>query len=438
MRLNKISLACLTLCGSALMVACGGGSGSAPPATTQQIQAPTMQGAIVNSYIAKAVVTLDFNDNGVCEATEPQVVSGVKGEYAFPGLGDHAVCSSGGINIGTGFAFVGELKGPKGGGAITPLTTLVVAQLGNNPNPTPAQITAAKSLIETQLNLPAGSISVDPVAAISNPAIGARLEQTNAAVQIMLRSITNSVIALAGVDSVGITPAMQSQVFADAAKAMVSTLTAPGAPKVDLTSAASSNGTDIFVRASVSQTIVNAQAAPTSALRTAAPAGALASLSPVNAAAFVTSNISVLVQNTAQAIPTAAGIAAAQAASQSSTTLVNAIQTVVASAPALFSTLNTATPAQVAALSAILSPSASAVASRPVIVTNIAALSDALDAATSDNLTVDLTKATKALVEAVASPPPPPQVQTVTNFATPVVAPLPAPIVNTVTITGST
>ena len=430
MRLNKIPLACLTLCASALMVACGGSS-SSPPVTTQQTQRPTMQGAIVNSYVAKAVVTLDFNDDGVCGADEPKVVSGNKGEYAFPGLGDHAVCSSGGINIATGLPFVGELKGPKGGGAITPLTTLVVAQLGANP--TAAQITAAKSQIETQLNLPAGSIGLDPVAAIAtNP----KLEQTNAAIQVMLQSITNSVIALAGVGSSSVTPAMQSQVFADAAKAMVSTLTAPGAPKVDVTSAASSDGTNNFVSASVSQTVVNAKAAATSALKTAAPA--LTNLSPTNAAAFVTSNISTLVQSTAQATPTAAGIAAAQAASQSSTTLVNAIQTIAAAVPTLFSTSNTAGTAQVSALAAILSPSTSVVASSPVIVTNTAALSTALDAATSPNITVSLATVTAVLVDAVDSPPAPPVVLSVTSFVTPVVAPLPPPIVDTVTITGST
>ena len=433
MRINKISLACLTLCGSALMVACGGGSSSAPPATTQQIQAPTMQGAIVNSYIAKAVVTLDQNDNGECDLIEPKVVSGRNGEYAFPGLGEHAVCSSGGINVATGLAFVGALKGPKGGGPITPLTTLVAALLAGNLNPTPAQISAAKGRIETQLSLPAGSINLDPVAAISsNP----KLEQTNAAIQVMMRLITNSVIALAGVDSTSNTPALQIQVYDNAIRAIANTLAAPGAQRVDLTTVASSDGTSNFVRASVSQTVANAKASSNSSLLKAEAFAALQNLSPENAASFVTSNISTLVQNTAQATPTAAGIAAAQKNSLSSTTLVNAIETIAGVVPSLFSTLNTASTAQIAALAAILSPSASVVASSPVIVTNTAALSTALDLATSPNLTVNLAAVTQILVEAVDSPPLGPVVLSVDSFPTPVTAPLPPPIVITRPITG--
>ena len=433
MRLNKISLACLTLCGSALMVACGGGSSSAPPATTQQIQAPTMQGAIVNSYIAKAVVTLDFNDDGVCGATEPKVVSGDKGEYAFPGLGDHAVCSSGGVNTATGLSFVGELKGPKGGGPITPLTTLVVAVLGNNPNQTLEQIAATKSRIETQLGLPAGSINLDPVAALAtNP----KLEQTNAAIQVMMRTITNSVIALAGVDARSNTPAIQNQVFTDAARAIARTLATPGSPIVDLTSAASSDGISNFVRLSVIQTVVNVKAALTSSELKAEAFATLETLSPENAAAFATSNISTLVQNTAQATPTAAGIAAAQLKSLSSTTLVNAIETIASTAPALFSTANTATTAQVAALAAIVSPSASVVASSPVIITNTALLSAAVDAATSPNIPVNLVAVTQILRDAIDSPPPGPAVLSVASFPAPVVAPLPPPIVTTRPVTG--
>lgn len=430
MRLNKISLACLALGGSALMVACGG-SDSPLPVVTQQIQAPTIKGLIVNSYIAKAVVTLDFNDNGVCEATEPKVVSDADGIYEFPGLGDHAVCSSGGINTATGLPFVGELKGPKGGGAITPLTTLVAAQLGSNTNPTPAQILAAKSLIETQLNLPAGSISLDPVAAIAtNP----KLEQTNAAIQVMLQSITNSVIAMAGVGSASITPAMQSQVFADAAKAMVSTLTDTDA-RVDLTSATASDGTSSFVSASVNRTVVNVKTT-SPLLVEAAPAGAVAALSPANAAAFVSSNIATLVQNTAQSTPTAAGIAAAQLDSQSSTKLINAIQSIVTGVPGILSTNNTAPVATLTALAAIVSPSASITSSSPTIV-NTAALTTALQVSTV-GISDPSPAATQNLVTAAANPPAEPVPQNVASFTSPVVAPLPPPIVNTVTITGST
>ena len=72
----------LSLVFAATLAACGGGGGG-----TQVVVAPTMAGKVINSYIYGAVVTLDSNDNGVCESSEPQVVSKIDGSYEFPGSG---------------------------------------------------------------------------------------------------------------------------------------------------------------------------------------------------------------------------------------------------------------------------------------------------------------------------------------------------------------
>ena len=130
-----------------------------------------MSGKVINSYIYGAIVTLDSNDNGVCESTEPQVVSKLDGSYEFPGLGSHMVCSVGGYNTATNLPVVGEFKAPPGSTVVTPLSTLVMAKIGTTTGaPTAAQVAAAQSSLETQLSLPAGSLALDPVAAIAtNP-----------------------------------------------------------------------------------------------------------------------------------------------------------------------------------------------------------------------------------------------------------------------------
>ncbi len=375
-KLTLISLAVLALGGGLVLSGCGGSS-----KTPAQVQAPTSAGVVVNSYLYGATVTLDFNDNGVCEPTEPKVISSLTGAYSFPGLGNHMVCSTGGFNTATRLPFIGELKAPAGGGVITPLTTLVVAQIGTITAgilPTPAQVSAAQNRIETQLSLPPNSISLDPVAAIaSNP----KIEQTNAAVQVMLQSIASSVIALAGVPTAAATQsALQNQVFANAVMAMVSTLASVGAPVVNLTAASVDTANDTFVLASVQRTLVNVTTtAPL--LVAAAPANAVMALSPVNAAAFVAGNISTLVQSVAQVVnPTALSIAAASTDAQQSTAIVNAVEALVINVPTLFTIANTAAPATMIALAEIVAPNASVVANTAVAV-DLAILVTALNTA---------------------------------------------------------
>ena len=66
--LTLTSLAVLTLGGGSLLSGCGGGGDSPTPL---QVLAPTSAGVVVNSYIFGATVTLDANDDGAVDITDP-------------------------------------------------------------------------------------------------------------------------------------------------------------------------------------------------------------------------------------------------------------------------------------------------------------------------------------------------------------------------------
>ncbi|WP_394756077.1 hypothetical protein [Rhodoferax sp.] len=413
--------------------------------------APTTEGVIVNSYIYGAVVTLDANDDGVCGSTEPKVVSSMTGAFSFPGLGDHMVCSIGGYNTATNLPMMGELRAAAGSPVITPLTTLMVSQLP--PHPTSADIATAQGNIEKQLSLPAGSLSLDPVTAIaSNP----KIEQTNAAVQAMLATASESVAAFAGIakptDASTATQKADYQsavnlVFSNAAKAVATSLAAAPAP-VDLTDSSKSAATTTFVGNVVQSTItaVNTAAAATGGtnatatlLKAAAPAAAatLAKTSPVNAAAFVAASISASVQSVAQIAPSTdaaankAAIAASETKAQSNTSIVNLVASVQINAPTLFAASATAAPAEMATLSQVLLPSASVVANT-VYTAPTSAVNDALTTVVAAAKVTSITTASITALQAavVATPAAPTQVD-LTKVVLPTTPALPAPQVLT-------
>jgi hypothetical protein len=435
----------------ATLAACG--SNIAPPTL-----APTMSGKVINSYIYGAIVTLDSNDNGVCESTEPQVVSKIDGSYEFPGLGRHMVCSVGGYNTATNLPVVGEFRAPPGATVVTPLSTLVMARVGATTGaPTDLQVAAAQASLEIQLSLPAGSLALDPVAAISsNP----KIEQTNAAVEVMLQTVASSVSAFAGVTApaAGATALEKSNytaavnaVFANAVKAVTTSL---ASTTVDLTSAAGASVTDSFVQSAVVTTVDNVKTAvaasggsnaTATALNSAVSgaATAMTNTSSTNAAAFVAKNVSTVVQSVAQVtiVPGAgnaaaneAAIAAAATTAQQNVVIANSVEAVVTAAPTLFASTATAASAQVAALAQTVLPSASAT-SNAAFTANTTTVSAALTtAATSASVTVDAGAAATAVAADVAAPPAAPVVVNLTTVTLPVVPPLPDPIV----ITGAT
>ncbi len=438
----------LSLVFAATLAACGGGG-------TEVVVAPTMAGKVINSYIYGAVVTLDSNDNGVCESSEPQVVSKIDGSYEFPGLGKHMVCSSGGYNTATNLPVVGEFKAPPGATVVTPLSTLVMARVGSTTGaPTDAQVAAAQASLETQLSLPAGSLAQDPVAAIaSNP----KIEQTNAAVEVMLQTVASSVSAFAGVTAPAATAsatekanytAAVNAVFANAVKAVTSTL-ASATVNLNLTSAAGSANTDSFVQNAVATTVDNVKTAvavgggsnaTASALNNASTgaAAAISNTSSTNAAAFVAQNVSTVVQSVAQVTLTTdaaankLAIGAAATTAQRNVVIANSVEAVVAAAPTLFASSATSASTQVAALAQTVLPSASATSNAAYTSTPATVATALTTAATSASVTVNVSAAAAAVSSDVATPPAAPvPVTNLSNIPLPVVPKLPDPVVVT-------
>jgi hypothetical protein len=105
--------------GGALLagIAAGGGSGSAPEDRI---------GLVIDGYVDGAVVYRDLNGNGLRDPGEPFTETNANGEFSFRALpGSGTLRASGGIDVATGEAFLGEMSAPSSATVITPLTTLV-------------------------------------------------------------------------------------------------------------------------------------------------------------------------------------------------------------------------------------------------------------------------------------------------------------------------
>ncbi|MEN3274955.1 MAG: hypothetical protein V7631_745 [Massilia sp.] len=254
---NAIALATL-----ALLSACGGGGGSDAPAPVAAAPAPVVadtSGQMINSYVSGATVTLDLNDDGICADNEPKATTSANGGYRFSAMGSHLVCATGGTNTVTGLPFVGKLTAPAGATVVTPLTTLVVAQVMSTlPAPTagraapldPAAVAAAQSKIMAQLNLAASApvLTTDPVALMTRAgaaAADARLEQSNAAVQVLLQQVAASIVASANLPATANATAT-NEAFNAAVSGLQTALSAVGAAPVDLTTASTASTSQLI------------------------------------------------------------------------------------------------------------------------------------------------------------------------------------------------
>lgn len=439
---------------AAAVVACGGGSSSSPSVS----YLPNSEGKVVNDYIYAAIATLDLNDDGVCGNGEPQVTTDRTGQYVFPGLGLHTVCVTGGYNVATQQPFVGELKAPPGFSVATPLTTLMTTQLPAKP--TPAQIEATQAKIAGQLGLSATDISKDPVASIAtNP----KIEQTNAAIQVMLQTAAKSVAAFAGVSTPATTASAADKVnykaaldaiYTKAVEAVASTLLT-STTAIDLTSKANDTTNTSFVQAALKKTIEEVKTSVSSSTSTVAAAlssvstTAIASIgntSSTNAAAAVANNVAAVVQSVAQVAVTSdpdatrAALVAAATVAQSNTTIANAVEALKTAAPQLLVASAKDASAEIAAVAEIILPKASAVNNTAVVldqaaVTTVTSKLQEAAKATGTTLT-NVTSIVEKIVAVVEVPPPAPEKINLETVVVPVVKPLPAPVPNEQTITG--
>lgn len=309
--LKHTLLACAIL---SLLAACGGGGGSGSSGTTASAPPPPVAadtiGQVVNSYISGATVTLDANDDGICATNEPQATTNANGNYRFTATGIHLVCATGGTNTVTGLPFVGKLVAPAGATVVTPLSTLIVAQVMSSlPAPAlgraapldPASIAAAHSKIVAQLGLPAGVpvLTTDPVALMTKAgatAADAKLEQSNAAAQVMLQQVATSIIGSANLPAAANTAAT-NEAFTAAVSGLQTALNAVGAAPVDLTTANSAS-VNALVNAMATKAAATAKA--NQVLLAISPS--FGTLSPTNVGAAVASSpVGELVRSVASA-----------------------------------------------------------------------------------------------------------------------------------------
>ena len=183
----------------------GQDSGTNSPSTPSAPTGVAVTGKAADGYISGATVILDVNDDRICESTEPTATTDANGNFSFTAVqnsngGQHMTCLSGGTDITTNLPIKGQLLAPPGASQITPLTSLVMAQI-NSSLPPPVAGTAspvaastastASAIIATNLGLSnVNLLTTDPVAAATTiPA----LTQTTAAVQTLLVQIQTTV-----------------------------------------------------------------------------------------------------------------------------------------------------------------------------------------------------------------------------------------------------
>lgn len=160
-----------------LLSACGGGGDLETETSTPY--SPSA-GLVVDGYLSIAKVVCDTNENGVADSGEPVTYTNTQGNYVFRSGCAFSVLASGGTNIDTNSAFVGQLRAPVGATVVTPLTTLVAAGMSQD------QVIRALSLPpDTKL------LTTDPAATDVNGLLNSSLYKKTLAVQLITEKITN-------------------------------------------------------------------------------------------------------------------------------------------------------------------------------------------------------------------------------------------------------
>ena len=206
-------------------------------------------GRVTDGRVWGAKVTLDTNDDRICDASEPSVTTDSTGGFFFdPALGSHMLCASGGTDMATLKPFQGYLTAPAGATQITPLTTLVVAAVNASlsapaynvysPMPTvpanvispPLDIATANTTFATALVLPGINLLTTDPAASSSPGVLSNpgLLSKAAAIEVLLEQIAATVGVASG--KTGVDPAL----YAAAVNGLSATLRAlPPSPALD-------------------------------------------------------------------------------------------------------------------------------------------------------------------------------------------------------------
>lgn len=290
-------------------------------------------GRLVDGYVQNATVVLDLNDDRICSDTEPTTLTDASGNFVFTATqnsngGQHMTCASGGIDLSTGLPLVGQLMAPPGATQITPLSSVIMAQI-NSTLPVPvlgvpsaadtAAVDSAATSISASLGLTASEIlTVDPMTS-SNPA----LLQATVAVQTLAQQTTTIVSATTGA------PTSQSNsTFNNSMASIASALAAATSTPVSLSSTLTGITNSVVSSTVVKTQVSLAAAAAANPADTALQAASVQAqtLAPASVAAFVETSVSNLVAivATSTILATATGATNPANQAQSSVEIANA------------------------------------------------------------------------------------------------------------------
>lgn len=317
--MKKTVVAGFTMTTLAILLSGCGGTGGGGLNVSSLVTAAGPLGKVTDAYVNGATVMFDINDDGICGNMPNELAAAVKtdaaGNFNFPpAVGQtHIACATGGTDLATGQTFVGELKAPAGATQITPLTTLIQANLmpaaGAYVPPTAAQITTASTTIANNLGLTGTNLlTADPVALAPTTPL---LAQTTTAVQTMLVQTSANVAAAAtnGTPS----PAQTAALYNSAVKGVTQAVAAQVVP-VNL-STSTPAAVNTLVTNAVKNTVTAVQTAPAAnpaivaAFTPAVVAGSLTAgsataMQAANVAAVASTNITTSTQTVAQVAAT--------------------------------------------------------------------------------------------------------------------------------------
>ena len=156
-----------------ILTSCGGSGGGSDTSNT-------VSGAAIDGYLYLATVCLDLNDNLKCDAGEPTTTTDIGGNYNLTGatsaqLKAHSilVVATAGITIDAsnpGTPVVGNftMTAPPGFSVVTPITTLIVAEMiANN-----LSLGDAQSKVLELLDYPVGVSANDLITDFIMPLTG--------------------------------------------------------------------------------------------------------------------------------------------------------------------------------------------------------------------------------------------------------------------------
>lgn len=263
-----------------------------------------LSGRLVDGYVKNASVTLDINDDRICSPTEPKTVTDASGNFIFTAAqnsdgGQHMTCATGGIDLSTGLPLAGQLLAPPGATQITPLTSVVMAQINSTlpapvlGTPSAASATAvnsASTTIATSLGLTTNELlNTDPMTS-TNPA----LLQATVAVQVLTEQVAAIVETTTGAPS-----SQGNSIYQNAMNGVAAKLAALTTPVNSTTLSSITNSVVSATVTSTQTSLAAAAAANTSDAILVAASAKAATLAPASMAAFVTTSLSNLVNSVA-------------------------------------------------------------------------------------------------------------------------------------------